>query len=256
MEITARTREKMEVLEQSHESGKIYCSGCGKLKSSPSFSCMDCGFRLDKQCFEAPPEMNHSFHHNHHFNLLVSATYQDRAFICGFYNKMGESGCVSPTPIIEDKIHHKHPSTLLQKQVSLICDACGTSWNYVPYICSTCNIIIHKKCISLPQVIQFHRHRHPILQSYFLEEHGFEKWECRMCYEEVNTKHGNKNVGLTLEYVTATSIKHFSHDHNLALSKDIKGDKQCDGCLLSISASYYYCSQCDFFLHKACQNYL
>ncbi|KAL4296744.1 hypothetical protein GQ457_12G020490 [Hibiscus cannabinus] len=38
------------------------------------------------------------------------------------------------------------------------------------------------------------------------------------------------------------------------LSDDIKGydDKCCDGCLLPISALFYYCSLCDYFLHKAC----
>ncbi|XP_017974570.1 PREDICTED: uncharacterized protein LOC108660469 [Theobroma cacao] len=51
----------------------------------------------------------------------------------------------------------------------------------------------------------------------------------------------------------ATKIKHFKHVHDLMLSEKIaKYDKSCDGCMLPISASFYYCSECDFFLHKTC----
>ncbi|XVF83388.1 hypothetical protein PTKIN_Ptkin16aG0481300 [Pterospermum kingtungense] len=455
--------------EPSHESEKLYCSGCGEVVSGPNFSCAECGFYLDKQCAEAPSEMNHPFHRDQSFNLLQRHPYEQGGCPCDFCNQPCENfvyhcscnldlhikcalfsfniannrnaasqhisrivplistendpqkleyveycfacwkplldslylspdcgfnlhvkcvdlppeinhflhqhplilqfnspclsckicqkpqrrglvyscssqcefiihiecvtmptkintlfhrkhplilqivnelpcqicqeaqlneavyfcskcnfvlhtGCVPPPSIIEDKVHHKHNFTLRQKQVSLVCDACGTLGNYIPYICSTCGLIVHKKCISLPRIIQFFRHDHPISHIFFLEKHGFETWECRHCYEEVNTEHGSYfcskcnyivHVNCALEqpnfyyvvdsietdeaaemsfrYVTTTSIKHFSHDHDLTLSEDIVGDKQCDGCLLSISASpYFCCSQCDFFLHKSC----
>ncbi|XVF83493.1 hypothetical protein PTKIN_Ptkin16aG0492700 [Pterospermum kingtungense] len=456
--------------ETSHEHEKVNCSGCGEMVSGPIFCCVECGFHLHKQCAEAPSEMNHPFHRNHNFNLLVSSPYGGGQFICDFCNKLDERfvyhcscgldlhikcalfsyniaekriaefqhiaridplistenrpeklknaqcfacwkplldsvyfspdcgfylhvkcvdlppeinhllhpqhplvlqfnsqrlschicqkpqrrglvyscsspcefvlhiecatiptkinhlchrkhpltlqfkddsdlpcqvcqetkhkqiiyccsvckfglhiECTSPPQIIEDKSHHQHPLILFWRHVSFICDACGTPGNYVSYICSTCCLIVHKKCISLPPIIKFYRHYHPIVHTYFLEEHGFEKWECRLCYEEMNTDHGNyfcskcdyivhvncalaetyfyhvvdsldtdEAMELSFEKVTDTSIKHFSHDHNLTLSEDIVGDKQCDGCLLSISASCYYCSQCDFFLHKSC----
>ncbi|KAE8658776.1 hypothetical protein F3Y22_tig00116970pilonHSYRG00275 [Hibiscus syriacus] len=49
-------------------------------------------------------------------------------------------------------------------------------------------------------------------------------------------------------------IKHFSHAHDLILSDNfMDGDKTCDGCMLLISTSFYYCSSfCDFYLHKTC----
>ncbi|XVF83465.1 hypothetical protein PTKIN_Ptkin16aG0488400 [Pterospermum kingtungense] len=458
--------------ERSNKNEKFYCSGCGEMVSGPTFSCVACGFHLHKQCAEAPSEMNHPFHRNHNFNLLVSSPYEVGNIICDFCDQTCENfvyhcscgldlhikcallsyniaqkrtaefqhiaridplisvenrpqklenakcfacwkplldavyfspdcgfylhvkcadlsaeinhllhpqhplilqfnsqrlsckicqkpqdrgfvyscsspcefvlhvecaamptklsqlyyhrkhpltlqfvdealpchlcqktevsetvhylcsickfvlhvGCVSlPPTIIEDKVHHEHNFTVLRREVSLICDACGTSGNFVPYICSTCNHIVHKKCISLPPIIKFFRHPHPIFHTYFLEEHGFETWECRHCYEEVNPDHGSyfcskcnyivhvncalaetyfyhvvdsvetdEAVELSFKHVTATSIKHFSHDHDLTFSEDIVGDKQCDGCLLSISASCYYCAQCDFFLHKSC----
>ncbi|XVF83467.1 hypothetical protein PTKIN_Ptkin16aG0488900 [Pterospermum kingtungense] len=205
-------------------------------------------------------------------------------YLCSICKFVLHVGCASlPPTTIEDKPRHEHNFTLLRRELSLNCDACGTLGNFVPYICSTCNHIVHKKCISLPPIIKFSRHYHPILHTYFLEKRGFEKWECRVCHEEVNTEHGSyfcsecnyivhvncaledplryyvvdsietdEAVELSFKNVTATSIKHFSHDHNLTLSEDIVGDKQCDGCLLTTPAYCYYCSQCDFFLHKSC----
>ncbi|MFQ6627904.1 hypothetical protein Gotur_008187, partial [Gossypium turneri] len=52
----------------------------------------------------------------------------------------------------------------------------------------------------------------------------------------------------------ATVIEHITHIHHLTLSDRVGeyDNKCCDGCLLPISDSFYYCTQCDFFLHKVC----
>ncbi|MFQ6646835.1 hypothetical protein Gotur_019977, partial [Gossypium turneri] len=185
--------------------------------------------------------------------------------------------CVSSPPIIEDKLHHEHPFTLLPRQVSF-CDACGTLGNYVPYLCSTCGIFVHKNCISVPRIIKFYRHQHHIAHTYFLDQIESESWECRFCLEEVNKEHGGYfcskcNYIVHVKCATKNSRWYYEvdstepeeetdsdepvdlreiHPHNLILSGDIREFKQCDGCLLPIDTSYCYCSQCDFFLHKAC----
>ncbi|XP_017984462.1 PREDICTED: uncharacterized protein LOC108663694 [Theobroma cacao] len=413
--------------EQGHESEEqAYCSGCGELVSGPSFSCVECGFYLDKKCAEAPSQLNHPFHHNHSLNLLASSPYDaslsvicdfcdeicdrfvyhcsceldlhikcalfsyniaekrigeiqqistmdpliskengdeelegaecfacwkpllDSVYLspdCGFYlhakcldpcavnhlplhehplilqfnsellyckicQETQRRGfvyccsickfalhieCGSPPPIIEDK-SHQHPFVLFCRRVSFICDACGTEGNYVSYICSTCGVIVHRKCISLPRTLKHPRHfEHPISHTYFLGQDKFKLSECRICHiEDVNSKHGSyscldcdyivhvncaiedykwykfdeldENVEENSELqpyavveetkdgenVIAIEIKHFSHQHNLIFSNEIKDDKCCDGCVLSISTSYYYCSLCNFFLHKSC----
>ncbi|GLT65820.1 hypothetical protein SLA2020_382270 [Shorea laevis] len=50
----------------------------------------------------------------------------------------------------------------------------------------------------------------------------------------------------------ATKIKHFSHQHNLILSDEIKDGICCDGCIRPISTEFYYCTECDYSLHKQC----
>ncbi|XVF83484.1 hypothetical protein PTKIN_Ptkin16aG0491600 [Pterospermum kingtungense] len=278
-------------------SQRLSCHICQKpQRRELVYSCSSpCKFVLHIGC-AIPTKLNQLYYHRKH---PLTLQFADEPLPCHICQKTEDSGtvcylcsickfvlhvrCASLPPVIEDKLHHEHRFTLLPREVSLICDACGTSGNFVPYICSTCGLIVHKKCISLPSIIKFYQHYHPIVHTYFLERHGFEKWECRVCYEEVSTEHGSyfcskcnyivhvncalaepyfyhvvdsietdEAMELSFEKVTATSIKHFSHDHNLTLSEEIVDDKQCDGCLLSISASCYYCSQCDFFLHKSC----
>ncbi|XP_017984231.1 PREDICTED: uncharacterized protein LOC18585796 [Theobroma cacao] len=257
--------------EQSHESEKqADCSACGDLVLGPSFSCEECGFYLDKKCVEAPSQLNHPLHRKHCLDLRARPPYEDQ-----------------------------HPFIRFRIRFPFICDACGSSGNHVSYICSTCEIIVHRSCISLPRILRHPWHfEHPISHTYFVGQDKFKSWECRICHlEDVNSKYGSyscsdcdyivhvncaieeynwydfdesgiidesleENSALQPysfvkeikdgENVVAIEIKHFSHQHNLILSNDIKDDKCCDGCVLSISTSYYYCSQCNFFLHKSC----
>ncbi|XP_040934070.1 uncharacterized protein [Gossypium hirsutum] len=60
---------------RSHKSEEVYCCACGELVLGPRFSCVDCGFHLDKNCVEAPVEMNHPFHRKHNLKLMTSSPY-------------------------------------------------------------------------------------------------------------------------------------------------------------------------------------
>ncbi|MBA0764631.1 hypothetical protein Gotri_013961, partial [Gossypium trilobum] len=195
--------------------------------------------------------------------------------------------------IIEDK-SHPHPFTLFLRRLPFICDACGVEGNYAAYICCTCNIIVHKECNSLPCIIISKWHDHRIYHKYFLPR-DFRNSDCDICHDKVNPELGcyccsHCNITFHARCVTedkysysipsrededeisnessitvlewndakeATKIKHFKHMHNLMLSASVGGyENSCDGCMLPISDPFYYCSQCDFFLHKACAELL
>ncbi|KAB2010532.1 hypothetical protein ES319_D10G244800v1, partial [Gossypium barbadense] len=274
-------------------SQRLSCKICQKpQRRGFVYCCSLCKFALHVQCVSSPPiieaEINHLFHQEHPLFLQFNSQRlsckicqkpQRRGFVycCSLCKFALHVQCVSSPPIIEDKLHHEHPFTLFPRQVSY-CDACGTLGNYVPYICSTCGIFVHKNCISVPRIIKFYRHQHRIAHTYFLDQNESESWECRFCLEEVKKEHGGYfcskcnyivHVKCATEhrgrysvvYSTETEEETDSdepvdlreiHPHNLILSGDIRDFKQCDGCLLPIDTSYCYCSQCDFFLHKAC----
>ncbi|KAL4310331.1 hypothetical protein GQ457_01G044820 [Hibiscus cannabinus] len=68
--------------------------------------------------------------------------------------------CAWSRPILENKGLHQHPFTLFWKQDDFICDACGVvlRGNYISYICSPCNFMVHKHYTKLPRIIRFSRH--------------------------------------------------------------------------------------------------
>ncbi|TYG51524.1 hypothetical protein ES288_D10G264200v1 [Gossypium darwinii] len=269
-------RLSCKICQKPQHRGFVYC-------------CSLCKFALHIECATIPTKINQPFHRKHPLILQSvdeclpcqicqeTTNLNDVVYFCSICKFVLHSRCVSSPPIIEDKLHHEHPFTLLPRQVSF-CDVCGTLGNYVPYLCSTCGIFVHKNCISVPRIIRFYRHQHRIAHTYFLDQNESESWECRFCLEEVKKEHGGyfcskcnyivhvkcatKDSGLYYE-VDSTETEEETdsdepvdlreiHPHNLILSGDIRDFKQCDGCLLPIDTSYCYCSECDFFLHKAC----
>ncbi|XVF83491.1 hypothetical protein PTKIN_Ptkin16aG0492500 [Pterospermum kingtungense] len=373
--------------ERSNESEKVHCSGCGEMVSGPTFSCVDCGFHLHKQCAEAPCELIHPFHRSHSFSLLQRHPYKQGRCLCDFCDQTCETfvyhcscgldlhikcalfsyniaekgieefqhiahvdplistenrpeklknaqcfacwkplldsvyfspdcgfylhvtcvalpaeinhflhpqhplvlqfnsqrlschicqkpqrrglvyscsspcnfvlhiGCAIPTKLNQLYYHRKHPLTLQLVDEPLPCHICQKTedTDTVCSLCSICKFVLHVRCASLSPVIEdklHHEHHFSLLPREV-------SLICDACaqpyfYHAIDSIETDEAMELSFEKVAATSIKHFSHDHNLTLCEEIVGDKQCDGCLLSILASCYYCSQCDFFLHKSC----
>ncbi|XP_052484293.1 uncharacterized protein LOC128039798 [Gossypium raimondii] len=92
--------------------------------------------------------------------------------------------------VIGDK-RHEHPFSLFPRGSSFICDACGIEGSYASYICCTCNIMVHKKCTSLPRIIKSKWHDHHLFHKYFLRIEDFRVLDCIMCNYEVSTDHGS-----------------------------------------------------------------
>ncbi|TYH26798.1 hypothetical protein ES288_A02G017600v1 [Gossypium darwinii] len=282
------------------------CFGCWEPLAKYTHFSPDCGFNLHEKCAELPFKLNHGCHRKHPLVLQFNSERLS-CKICGETSQNGSGfiyGC-SPCKFVVhlecapqsslqvfDSINHEHPFTLFLRQVPFTCDACGTEGNHVAYICGTCNIIIHKNCISLPGIIKSKWHDHRILHTYFHHIEEFRVLDCLICHDEVNTEHGSyycskctvifhvkcvmkdkdsyeiehedeESPDESVSSITvlewsdageATVIEHFKHSHHLMLSDrvDEYDNKCCDGCLFPILASFYYCTQCDFFLHKVC----
>ncbi|XP_040946227.1 uncharacterized protein [Gossypium hirsutum] len=92
---------------------------------------------------------------------------------------------------------------LLSRQMSFICDFCGTTGDRTHYLCATCNLLVHKNCISLPRNILITRHHHVISHSYSLPQ---QDELCRICYEEVDTRYGSYHC-------SASDCNYIAHVH-------------------------------------------
>ncbi|GLT96160.1 hypothetical protein SLE2022_138040 [Rubroshorea leprosula] len=290
------------------------CSACEEPISGPVYCCFDCSFFLHQKCFELPLEINHPSHRKHSVTLVPNppphlekcschlCTKAFKGFI--YYCFLCEFG-IKIKYTFSDKViksgNHEHPFVLVSRPFSFFCDACGTDGEHcIPFVCTECDIAVHKDCISLPQKIKITRHEHPLSHIYFLEEYEGKNKVCKICWDEINVEYGSyrclqcdyfvhvncatekmwwdkeydesqkSNEALEMlsdewasitcvlkkehrgEEVIATEIQHFSHQHNLILSGEIKDDLCCDGCIRAISTEFYYCTECDYSLHKSC----
>ncbi|OMO68957.1 Zinc finger, PHD-type [Corchorus olitorius] len=293
------------VPRHNNRHGRFICAVCNEPTSSPVYCCMDCrGIHLHKSCAELPPEITHPYHRKHPLVLMENPPVHKAGCSCylcknpyyGFiYHCSRCEFGIKIKHFLPDQPEneiHEHTFILVPKPISFFCDACGTDGDCISYICTTRNLVVHKECISLPQLIKIPRHMHPISHIYYLPENEDKQWDCKICYNEVKTEYGSyycsdckyivhvncvrgkgwlkmevkdvssqQTMGLTpndhsmnsAEDVTSTEIKHFDHKHNLMLSEEeMIDEKYCDACMVTISGPFYSCEQCSFILHKSC----
>ncbi|XP_052478124.1 uncharacterized protein LOC128033842 isoform X2 [Gossypium raimondii] len=129
---------------RSHESEEVYCCACGELVSGPRFSCVDCGFHLDKNCAEAPVEMNHPFHRQHNLKLMKSSPYVEAHLSCIL---RGEPFLKRGIKIKESD--HPHTLMIVEKVYDYPeCHKCGHRCMDLALECldAECKYIIHWKC--------------------------------------------------------------------------------------------------------------
>ncbi|XVF83100.1 hypothetical protein PTKIN_Ptkin16aG0105600 [Pterospermum kingtungense] len=181
------------------------CYWCQKPLIGSVYVCLNCRFYLHKKCVQLPTQLAHPWHRKH--SLFI----EDGHFVCKLCERddwslfyrclpckfdidiecvMSKASC--PTTV-EDKSHHEHPFTRLLRDGSFVCDACGTEGNYVSYMCSLCDIMIHKKCISLPCFIKIPRHHHNMIHNYFFQKKELESHACGICLSEVKAEYGSYN---------------------------------------------------------------
>ncbi|PPR97517.1 hypothetical protein GOBAR_AA23164 [Gossypium barbadense] len=282
------------------------CFGCWEPLAKYTHFSPDCGFNLHEKCAKLPFKLNRVWHRKHplvlQFNrerlsCKICQVTTRRGFVygCSPCKFVVHIECVSTSFdfTVKEK-SHEHPFNLFRRPSSFICDACGTEGIYVAYICCTCNIMVHKKCTSLPRIIKSKWHDHRLFHKYLLPDE-FGSSDCIICHDEVDPEHGSYccshcNITFHVHCVTeykysysivtlenedempnessisviewndageAEKVKHFKHMHNLMLGPFVGGyENSCDGCMLPISDPFYYCSECGFFLHKACAELL
>ncbi|PPR83673.1 hypothetical protein GOBAR_AA37035 [Gossypium barbadense] len=234
------------------------CFVCWEPLAIYTYFSFDCGFNLRKKCAELPPKMGHVCHRKHplllQFNserlsCKICQVTPDRGLVygCSPCKLAIHIDCASPLQFIEDKSHQR-PFTLFWRRIPFICDACGTEGHRVAYICvvdtehgsyfcADCNVIFHVNC-ALKENLWY----------YIVSQENEDDKSLDVPVNSITKVLERNDAG------EATLIEHCKHKHYLMLSDKISkhGDKCCDGCLLLISAKFYHCLRCDFFLHKSC----
>ncbi|XP_040965774.1 uncharacterized protein [Gossypium hirsutum] len=216
------------------------------------YGCSPCELAIHIDCASPLPVIEDK-NHQHPFTLFwrqnpficdaCGTGGHHVAYTCGTCSIMVHKKCISLPRIIRHSYHihrlfHKY---LIHKEYfeSLNCVWCHevVDTEYGSYFCVDCNVIFHVNCAL----------------------HG-KGWYCIVSQENED----DKSLDIPVNSITkvlerndageATVIEHCKHKHYLMLSDKMRehGDKCCDGCLLLISAKFYHCLRCDFFLHKSC----
>ncbi|KAA8517093.1 hypothetical protein F0562_017386 [Nyssa sinensis] len=224
-------------LEQCHEHPLIpllrpvlsLCDACNTEHEGKFYLCITCQFWVHRDCASLPSTIKHSDHHH-----LLSLAYS----------------------LPEDYI-----------KFGYTCDICceetyGLCWFYY---CSECRYVAHVNCAT-SKTEAFMSILLPDRKIKNLTEDVYP----RLPVSDESVSLINHFLKMDLgENKRSREINHFSHDHPLilfdvqnneescseskpSLLNEMKNDNKCNGCMLPISAPFYSCSQCNFFLHKWC----
>jgi hypothetical protein len=169
------------------------------------------------------------------------------------------------------------------KKIHFTCQACGREGTDFASSCTICRLFIHFRCPEFPRTMIISRHDHALSLIYSLHHQvkDFNNVFCKLCGQKVKTQYAafscqecdfvahlycakacrreslpEKSVDVVEKINPGEIQQYFIHPHNLILSHDqevLLHDKLCDGCMhFIISAPFYNCTQCNFFLHTTC----
>ncbi|OMO96450.1 Zinc finger, PHD-type [Corchorus olitorius] len=233
---------------------KKACNSCSECLMGCIFVCVECQFYLHIDCaLGLADKINHPCHRKHHLTLhivtelklvycKICQTIDKRSLFyrCSPCNFDLHTECVSSPSHVIDNGSHEHPFTCLLRQQSFVCDACGTQGDGAAYQCLTCNLLVHKKCISLPRTFKITRHHHLLSHNYFLEEKDFQSWECKICHEKVNSEHGSYSCSDCNYVVHVNCAKKKEDSDGLveAKNKDVKKSNDRSVLLLDESTPF------------------
>lgn len=145
-------------------------------------------FVLHKSCAEVPDEIHHPIHRKHPLTLarilmeeICSVCNQDcseriyySCFQCEFNIDLQ---CASNWSKILDC--HNHKFTHHRKPAQLPCEACGRDsirisssdrYNSALYLCSICQLLVHKDCSWLPSHVKTAQHPHRLKLTWWFED--------------------------------------------------------------------------------------
>ncbi|EOA22295.1 hypothetical protein CARUB_v10002896mg [Capsella rubella] len=313
--------EVIDALETHHhkltllkvkELNESYCNAkCGMTVSYKfHYKCIECDLAYHVDCVWNPPDVKHpskvyhTYHPLHPLKLhrgqppeysdgkcrLCESEFGNGLFYhCSACNFSLDMGCVSNPPqnsVLNLKAH-PHQLIFRPRLDVFTCNACGLSGDRSPYICSQCDFMIHKWCLSLPRVININRHDHRVSHTSVL---GVVNSVCGVCRQKVDWIWGGYSCQRCPQYVVHSNcairydvwneielegvpeeiediepyvviddntIQHFSHkEHYLRLHVNgliWEENKWCSACTHPICLqSFYGCMDCDFILHQNC----
>ncbi|PSS15642.1 Nucleoredoxin 1-2 like [Actinidia chinensis var. chinensis] len=255
------------------------CDACEEVSEAFTYHCSLCNFKLDPVCASQALSIEHESHKHPLIPQLNSASFE--CYACGTKDEDVSYKCSTcrfwiheDCALLPNTIKHSghnHTLTLLYgmdrftwwfkcKVCFLIC----RNYRWL-YCCQGCGYFVHPKCIFLT------KKKESKLAVKVGDIDGSNSIHLPMRDESVRL------IDLFVMQICLednqkkSKINHFSHNHPLIFYNepgddnlchgneqyrldDVNNDKICSACEQIISASFYGCTPCNFFLHKWCAN--
>ncbi|KAF5454028.1 hypothetical protein F2P56_023726 [Juglans regia] len=247
------------------------CDACGKEGKGMFYFCAKCSFLVHLHCIFLPliqpPLIREAEIHNHPLTLVLKSI----SFICDACGKEGggtfyfcatcffvshlDCACL---PSIVKVIRHNHPLNLTyslstNQSGRKVCKLCVSrvDVDYGVYYCPSCDFVAHLHCATSKEdrdetFVPKSKDEESIESSSSIEDLGPDESIDSLAFVVKKIKLGVEGSEI------AEEIKHFSHEHDLKLTNKVGINKKCNACMRSIFPPFYNCTQCGFFLHKAC----
>lgn len=190
---------------------------------------------LHMKCGELPTQIWHPKHPQHPLHLFDFHKEKVKGHLCdvcrcNLDNVIGYrcEGCDFDVDITCEKVgidallegerkqlqhpsHPDHPLTLMRKPAATsYCDGCGEKDVDMAYICSSCEIWIHKSCALLPATLRHEHHHHQLSLAFsFPKEHRGYQYECERC---------DKLIDLTCWVYFCGDCRYFVHPKCVVVS--------------------------------------
>ncbi|XP_047963619.1 uncharacterized protein LOC125208105 [Salvia hispanica] len=207
------------LMENVSDEDSPNCYGCGDPVTNleSAYVCTQqktCQNRivLHKKCGELPIQVLHPKHPQHPLHLVdyhrksglgwcdvclhdLEPVLGYRCSSCDFdvdikCEKISINVILEEKRQIEHPSHSDHPLTLMRKPpLTFCCDGCGIEDVDMAYICSICEVCIHKSCASLPLILPLNPqyHHHPLSLAFtFPSKHRKYIYHCDVCLKRLD----------------------------------------------------------------------
>jgi len=223
------------------------------------YSCYSCDFNLDIKCANRLPTNPNDCHQHEFFPILKRVQFnceacgeeiENIANLCSICKLLVHKRCAEIPRTVKIKLHNHFLNLIysspheINKRDDMSCRICCNMVNteYAAYSCQECSYHVHTECLRRLK----HDHRESLATSESVPNNSIgHSTHLIKVLNQAEDKESHSR-----------EIQHFSHDHQLKLilcGDEVKDGKLCEGCTeFIISASYYGCVQCQFFLHTRC----
>ncbi|THG21404.1 hypothetical protein TEA_008500 [Camellia sinensis var. sinensis] len=224
--------------------------------STAAYKCTNCSpsIYFHKFCAQLPAEMEHPMHPEHPLALLQVVPNKFRCDGCHIYLKEFIYRCYicnfnldRRCALRAQKVNHeshKHPLSLVSSSASFECHACGTKREGMSYMKRESAIEIENideaNLIHLPMADDSISAIDLFLKQISMGDNK----------REAELNHFSHHHPLILFDVQGDN--NLCYENELLILSELNRDKICNACVRKISAPFYSCGLCDFFLHKWC----